>query len=318
MRSFLPFVISICLAIVLCYHQIDAQRSLYDTLVIFGDSNSDNGNVYKISNLTTPSWPYFQGRFSNDYVWAERLNISQSINYAYGGATTDNDLVQGFSDERLIPVPGVRQQMMTYARSIQSNTINFDRTLYVIWAGGNNFLRNLTAGVSTITRSISNTTRELIVLGAKHIIIFNQPPLQAVPYVQLIAGGMNLAQLTSEYNTNLSQNIYVLQQNNRERDLQVFDLHALVSKVFGNASSYGIQNSVAPCLSQTAGGANITVCSNPNSYAFFDNVHFASRMHQIVADEFQKRLISTSDGYLSSASSSIFIVFSAVTVLLMQ
>ena len=318
MHSSLSFLISIYLAIVLCYHQIDAERPLYDTLVIFGDSNSDNGNVFKISNLTTPSWPYFQGRFSNDYVWAERLNISQSINHAYGGATTDNNLVQGFSDERLIPVPGVRQQMMTYARSIQSNTTNFDRILYVIWAGGNNFLRNPTAGVSTITRSISNTTGELIVLGAKHIIIFNQPPLQAVPYVQLIPGGMNLAQLTTEYNVNLSQNIAVLQQNNRERVLQVFDLHTLVSKVLANASSYGIQNSVAPCLTQTADRANFTVCSNPNSYAFFDGVHFTGRMHQIIADEFQKRLISTSDGDLSSASASIFTVFSAVILLLMK
>lgn len=316
MHSSLSLLILIYLATVVSYHQSDAQRPLYDTLVIFGDSNSDNGNVYKISNFTTPLSPYFQGRFSNDYVWAERLNISQKINHAYGGATTDNDLVQGFSGERLIPVPGVRQQMMIYARSIQSNTINFDRTVYIIWAGGNNFLRNPTAGVSTITQSISNTTGELIVLGAKHIIIFNQPPLQAVPYVQLIAGGMNLAQLTSEYNANLSQNIAVLQQNNRERDLQVFDLHALISKVLANASSYGIQNSVAPCLTQTAVGGNVTVCSNPNSYAFFDDVHFTGRMHQIIADGFRERLISTSDGHLSSAS--IFIVFSAVVVLLMK
>ena len=302
----------------LCYHRIDAQRFLYDTVVIFGDSNSDNGNVYKMTNGTFPPPPYFQGRFSSEYVWAERLNVSQLVDCAYGGATTDNDLLQGYAFEQTIPVPGVRQQIRNYSGGIQANRTNFNRTLYVIWVGGNNFLRNQTGSSSVISQSISNATRDVIFFGGRNIVIVNQPPLQFIPLIRPNAALLNAAQLTSDYNRNLSGNIAALQQSNKDRKLQIFDLNALVSKVFANLSSYGIQNAIDPCFSQLSNGTLI-LCSNPNSYAFFDEVHFTGRMHQIIADEFKKLLVSPSSsvGHFSSASS-IFILFSATLVLLAE
>ena len=315
LTSFL--VVSIHLVILLlCPHQIDGQGLLYDTVVIFGDSNSDNGNVYKMTNSTFPPPPYFQGRFSSDYVWAERLNVSQLVDYAYGGATTDNDMLQGYAYRQTIPVPGVRQQIMSYSAGIQPNRTNFDRTLYVIWIGGNNFLRNQTASLLGVSQSISNATRDVISFGGKNIVIFNQPPLQLVPLIRPNAVLLNAAQLTSDYNGNLSGNIAALQQSNTDRNLQIFDLYALVSKVLANISSYGIQNGVDPCWIQLPNGTSI-ICQTPDSYAFFDYVHFTGRMHQIIADEFKKLLISSSDGHVSSASS-IFILFSAALFLLIE
>ena len=312
-------LVSIHLVIIfLCYHRIDAQGFLYDNVVIFGNSNSDNGNVYNMTNGGFPPSPYFQGRFSNDHVWAERLNVSQIVDCAYGGATTDNDMLQGYAFRQTIPVPGVRQQIRNYSGGIQVNRTNFNRTLYVIWAGGNNFLRNRTGSSSVISQSISNATKDVISFGGKNIVIMNQPPLQFIPLIRPTATLLNAAQLTSDYNGNLSGNIAALQQNNKDRKLQIFDLHALVSKVFANISSYGIQNAIDPCFSQLSNGTP-QVCSNPNSYAFFDNIHFTGRMHQIIADEFKKLLISSSSlvGHFSSASS-IFIVLSATLVLLIE
>lgn len=42
-------------------------------LAVFGDSVSDNGNVYKLTDKQWPPAKYYKGRFSNGPVWAERV-----------------------------------------------------------------------------------------------------------------------------------------------------------------------------------------------------------------------------------------------------
>jgi phospholipase/lecithinase/hemolysin len=43
---------------------------LFSEIVVFGDSESDAGNVFELSGDTYPaSPPYWQGRFSNGPVW---------------------------------------------------------------------------------------------------------------------------------------------------------------------------------------------------------------------------------------------------------
>lgn len=95
-----------------------ASAQTYGRLVVFGDSLSDNGNLYAASGNTAPaSPPYFQGRFSNGPVFTELLGftalrgaiptsaVSGSVNFAYGGSRTDNNVA--------FP-PGMRQQLTTY------------------------------------------------------------------------------------------------------------------------------------------------------------------------------------------------------------
>src|SRR5690242_16448431 len=64
-------------------------------IVIFGDSLSDTGNIYKKYFESIPSSPpYFKGRYSNGPVWVEYLanlyfpnnGASHLLNYAYGGS----------------------------------------------------------------------------------------------------------------------------------------------------------------------------------------------------------------------------------------
>jgi phospholipase/lecithinase/hemolysin len=313
MPTYLSLVFCL-LNVALCSHAIEAGRVLYDTLVIFGDSNSDNGNVYNKSGGIFPPPPYFRGRFSNDIVWAERVNVSQMVNHAHGGATTDNDLLQGYAYNQIIPVPGVRQQLASYSQSIQSNRPNFNRTLYVIWAGANNYLRNRTASLLLVSESISQLTAELIRLGGKHIVIVNQPPFQLIPLFQPLLTSGNTTDVAHQYNRNLSASIAALQNQYTDKDLHVFDLHALVSKVLANGSLYGMGNTVDSCWRFSRN--NVTVCSNPSSYAFFDEVHFSSRMHQIVADEFSKFLTSSCERHFVPSLLLIAVLLPALALIL--
>ncbi len=124
-------------------------QAQFSQLVVFGDSLSDNGNVFAASGNTSPPPPYFEGVFSNGPVWAdllaERWGIPQT-NLAFGGALsgitnsgngvapTDGTLsVYGAS-----PLPGVLAQIQLYAAQAGAADPN---ALYVVFVGGNDFLQ---------------------------------------------------------------------------------------------------------------------------------------------------------------------------------
>ncbi|KAJ3047445.1 hypothetical protein HK097_011526, partial [Rhizophlyctis rosea] len=91
----------------------------YSHVVAFGDSWTDTGNTYKLTNGTWPLVPpYHQGRFSDGPVWSEYLAKAlkaRLINQAYGGATTNSSLVQGYTGANsTIPVPSVSTQLTTH------------------------------------------------------------------------------------------------------------------------------------------------------------------------------------------------------------
>src|SRR5437868_1188537 len=67
-------------------------------IVIFGDSDSDTGNVFSLTGKTWPiSPPYYKGRFTNGPNWVDLLDVGETSSYAYGSAITDNALVQGYT-----------------------------------------------------------------------------------------------------------------------------------------------------------------------------------------------------------------------------
>ena len=53
----------------------------YNRIIVFGDSYSDNGNVFKLTNGKYPNAVrYFRGRFSDGPVWSEYFARNFGIN----------------------------------------------------------------------------------------------------------------------------------------------------------------------------------------------------------------------------------------------
>ena len=86
------------LALAACAFAGSASAQTYNRLVVFGDSLSDNGNLYLISGGTQPPSPPYARRFSNGPTFVELLgfnaanfngSVTGSINYAFGGSRTD-------------------------------------------------------------------------------------------------------------------------------------------------------------------------------------------------------------------------------------
>lgn len=69
----------------------------FNDIVAFGDSLTDNGNIYAISGGLLPDPDtYYEGRFSNGPVWVEYMAAQLKLNgtlddNAYGGAKSGWD-----------------------------------------------------------------------------------------------------------------------------------------------------------------------------------------------------------------------------------
>jgi phospholipase/lecithinase/hemolysin len=157
----------------------------FRNIVIFGDSTSDTGNVFALTDKTYPIPPYYwKGRFCNGPNWVDQLEVLGISNYAYGSATTDNNLVTGYTKGNTIPVPGMLQQIETYLSRNPVKWIDFSRTLYVIYGGPNDFIYNNTLPPNVIIASLLKGVELLLSVGAKNIIIFNIPPVQYYPFTR--------------------------------------------------------------------------------------------------------------------------------------
>ncbi|CAF3294030.1 unnamed protein product [Rotaria sp. Silwood2] len=229
------------LLLFLCNHLTNTRQIPFDTIVSFRDSSADTGNVYNLTHHTWPIVPpYFEGRFSNGPVWIEKLGVSNIKNYAYGGATTDNDFIQGYTASDTIPVPGVRQQIKIYFNQTNITTVNSFRTLHVIRAGGNDYYANKTISPSRVIASILNCVKDLFEIGVKHILIMNQSPIQTMPFAQTQEQFVYYTTRTIDHNNNLSIDITKLDYNHKRVTLYLFDIYSFILKIIANHENYSL------------------------------------------------------------------------------
>src|SRR3990167_10013672 len=109
-------------------------------VVVFGDSLSENGNLYEYMQHELPlSPPYFEGRFSNGPLWIEHvLNFyfpqhaeQHLLDYAFGGAGVSED--------------PKTQMLFTLNHEIDSYLLSHQekadsQSLFIVWIGANNYL----------------------------------------------------------------------------------------------------------------------------------------------------------------------------------
>src|ERR1700755_1796910 len=92
----------------------------FNDVVVYGDSLSDNGNVFRVTSLlgfpTPVSPPYFEGRFSNGPVAVEDVASHFGVpllDFAFGGATTGlGDEGDGGSVTNQVILPGITNQFL--------------------------------------------------------------------------------------------------------------------------------------------------------------------------------------------------------------
>ena len=290
-RSLLPLVTVTAFSLV----TVPASASVYDQLVVFGDSLSDSGNntiaigsnpgQVISGNTYVPSQTYASEVYSNGPVWASDAaaklgvpltpSLAGGTNYAFGGATT-GPAGNGFPFS-----------LLTQANQyLATNTVSAN-ALYVIAGGGNDArgALNTIAGcagvclgptvVQTALQYAANVGAIVDALqagGAQHIIVWNTPNLGLAPAVAA-AGATGLGTLLAA-----SMNAALAVRLSGEPDVSTFDIFGLGTAIALNPGAYGFTNVKDAC------GA--VLGANCDTYAYWDGIHPTAAAHEVIADAF--------------------------------
>jgi len=295
-------MVLICL-LAFCF--IGSTQAAIDKLVVFGDSLSDNGNLYRFTgrahyiNLTAQlpaSPPYFKGRFSNGPVWAEllakRLGLtgSQFQDYAYGGSWVED---QGQSGQYF--PPSLFWQITDY---LTSNPLELDlsRHLFIVWHGSNVYLATREdpekATDSTVT-AIEDQLERLIGYGAKHFLLPNLPDLGITPLARQSGPqyAAALTQLATLHNQKLAKMVTRITKRHPYVDLITVDVFAKLHDAVDHPEKYQLTNVSQACYGgayvlpqsamarqQTAAAApELSISNNPSLLA----AAYTAQLHQM-------------------------------------
>jgi phospholipase/lecithinase/hemolysin len=279
----------------------------YTTVVVFGDSLSDTGNVANLTlnkygiEIPGPDADYTAGRFTDgadtqppaqNYfgVWVEQLaatfpsqpavvdSLDGGTDYAYGFATTGSGtgvFTFGPSDSLSVDVDNVGQQITDYLAT--SPTIT-DKTLFIVWGGAIDVL-NATSDDDVIEAGINQTLniQRLVDAGATQFIIPNLPPLGSVPRLNgSPATSVPATEASELYNEVLSGGVDLLRFVDFEKHPQLseMDVFSLFDQIVAAPSAYSLAN-----VTMSSQGMPV----DPDTYLFWDDLHPTTRGHNILA-----------------------------------
>lgn len=287
-----------------------------DNFVVFGDSLSDNGNLYEyLKHQLPPSPPYFEGRFCNGYVWVEQLAQvyypdswkKHILNYAFGGAgvslSFDDNSEEG--DEVMF---SLGKEIDSYLLAHQDKAS--PNSLYSIWIGANNYIANHT-NPEKIAAGVNNGIRKSLELlakkGAKHILVFNLPDMGKSPASRMMYSEKEFSECSKFHNNGLRATVADLTKKYPEVQWILFDAAKVFADAAADPKKYGFTNITDTCYQSLVNtmltkeedvqfvlkmSANLVkneelakdAC---DGYFFFDPVHPTALTHSILASMLQ-------------------------------
>ena len=270
-----------------------------ERLYVFGDSLSDNGNLYlALDGTFPPDDEYFYGRASNGPVWTERLGywlknapdleevrlpfgategLDEGVNFAHFGATTIGSLQ---------PAGGQRiGQQVTYFRQRVREclcTITPD-DLVTVWGGANDYLAFGETSTRRVTNRLRSFSRRLSRGGASNILVLDQPYWGNTPIGFDRGDRADLNLRMQEHNARLNSIIDRVRWREGV-DAYYVPVSRLFTDVYKNPGEYGF-DIVAPGADTTGHclGDGLLLDACTSNYAFYDSIHPSAAMHDYIA-----------------------------------
>ncbi|KAJ1946005.1 hypothetical protein FBU59_002148 [Linderina macrospora] len=265
---------------------VAAPAQAKSSFVVFGDSLSDNGNTGRLLN----SNEYWNGRFTNSYVWSEytadilEMNLA---NYAYGSASSSNTFSP--STENGTVIPSLSDQVSLYLSANPNPSKEaLGSSIISVLIGSNDIATHLPAIIgfkenfltfsSTLGKQVAKGIQPLVDAGYKNIFVWNMPPIDRTP--QVIESGFQLVMkpAVSWVNLQLKRALKSMDSTN----VRILDLHKLVSTAMDQrfAATVNVTNISTECYRRNGTSMGpLSVCGDADSHFFYDNKHPASRVH---------------------------------------
>ncbi|MEA2544527.1 MAG: outer rane lipase/esterase [Acidobacteriaceae bacterium] len=303
-------------ALIFTFTAVVAHAQDYTSIVVFGDSLSDTGNVAHLTQdkygvrIPGPLADYTDGRFTDGDdtlpvaqkyfgLWIEQLaatlpakpiitnSLDGGTNYAYGFALTGSGTtLLTLTPALSVTVNNMGQQITDY---LATRPVISNRTLFVVWGGANDIL-NATSLDDVIKASIEETKdiQRLVDAGATQFIVPNLPPLGLVPRLNgSPATSIPATTASIVYNEFLQAGLTLLKDFSFGKRLHFhqLDVFALYSKIVASPSTYSLANVTAP----SQGAYSI----DPDTYLFWDDLHPTTKGHEILAETAARILTRT-------------------------
>lgn len=256
----------------------------FTEFVVFGDSLSDNGNLYVGTSLLgnpTPGPPmYATGEYTDGTnsvpstsgplgLWIEqlapKLNLpvpqpfaKNGTNYAVASALTGtNPAYSPLSAS----VPYVTDQLNIFLKANPTPPVN---ALYTFWGGSNDILFG---GVSpaTAAANIQGNIDTLAKAGAKYFAWVNLALLGEIPEAINTSNRSALDAAAMTYNQSMTSAIAQLKTAHPGITIVTIDSYDLFIAIGTNPASFGFTNITSPAQGLTG--------VNPNTYLFWDMLH---------------------------------------------
>jgi phospholipase/lecithinase/hemolysin len=288
----------------------------FSKLFAFGDSLSDGGNAFALTDVTNslpplhwpPSPPAAQ-RFSNGPTAVEVLAGGLGVtltpsrlggtNYAFGGATTGQlnfNAAVGFP-------PGLPPTLLETGMSSPAQVGQFlssipafnpADTLFFLWGGPNDLL--LAGALSNndpvkLAEAAAKAVENLATLvgtladpsvGARQFLVANMPNLGATPSGLASGNAAGLTALSQGFNAGLATAMDQLDQLPNVNVI-VFDTYSFFEQVRMGSS---FSNETQPCLGNLS-----TFAAGCPGFLFFDDTHPTAAAHALLGGAFQTALI---------------------------
>lgn len=256
-------------------------------IVVFGDSLSDNGNLFKETGGYIPGSPYYEGRFSNGPVWVELLMASyfpEDANshledYAIGGAGVGEDE----NDNRYTLQREIKTYLKAHNQQLDANS------LFVVWVGPNNYryAEDADEALLTVKNGIASSLQKLVDKGAKNILVMNIANLGKTPDFVGTPEEEKFASISARHNANLMEILGELEQKNLDVKWLHLDIHQAVEEILTQPASFGFKEVKKGCYDIDLLAFRATTCEG---YFFFDNVHPTKEAHQLLGAAVRKFL----------------------------
>lgn len=273
-KKYLQLLIVSCLLGLSFPMPASAEPITIDKIVAFGDSLSDNGNIYSLTSAAHKITsaipiipmlpPYYQGRFTNGPVWIELLADALHVpllDYAYGGAW-----VEPVNDSKQL-VPLDLNMQINYFLVTHAADFHKDQHLFTIWIGANDYVQgreDVEYATTNAVAYIQQQIERLIYHGAKRFLLLNVPDLSQIP--EVIDRGQaaidNVRELATSHNAKFGVMVENLRAAYPDVHFVLIDVTNYFDDIINNPHKFTLNNVRDACY---RGGyyLNMTLAGNP-------------------------------------------------------
>ena len=252
-----------------------------DRLVIFGDSLSDSrGLMFRKSRHLLPSYhQYYDGRFTNGFIWDEFLSSpaflnKEAISFAEGGSTSARY-------SRLNLLSNILSNLETQIKSYQP----FRKDLAILLCGANDYMTLRQDNIIKVVEKQVDDITGLLSRGIENILIMGMPDISLSPEALKSDERRKYKDITIAHNALLEGNVVELKRTFPQKKIFFFNTPAAMEAIVTLAKKIGYNTTQSYIHHEyihrpASGHPHLDIAPE---YVYNDNVHPTQEIHYAFA-----------------------------------